>query len=560
MQTTDNGGPSRLERAKAQAKKLVDSMRPGDRYKLIADGGGLDRVGYDFISSKSELNRLIDAIKPSDTTSDLSESLILAAESLRAIGGQSTAKSAAGASIDQPSKTDAVIAGKVWLFSDGVGISIPDVMGKSADLLEFVKIGESDHSVGVTQLAITPVPKEPRTYQVFVGLKNAWNVEKRVGVLLGYGDENNILPGQAQAITLAPGGQGGMVFEKVVSDPGKLFVHVDPANDDFLLDNTAYGIIEPPRKPKVVLVTRGDKVLEGFIKAAVRVGVIEAEIIVPEAFFPVGPNATQADLVIFDGVVPSQMPKIDTLLIRPQIKGAGDVGGFKITNEITDPAVLRWKREDPLMQYVELGELRLSKALMVERDPELIELVSGPESPLIAYRDFGGVRRYLIAFSPLVESNWWQQTSMVIFLKNIVEQTRLRHYIGMPQLLTTGSPAKLWDVADDPGTGEGRVTITSPDGSAQSVPVKQNAAEFEHTDEAGFYQVAAGAKKSLFAANLLNSTASDITPRSLQTAAGSNVQEAESVTSVNREIWQWLALAALAVLTLEWWVYHHRIA
>jgi hypothetical protein len=139
-------------------------------------------------------------------------------------------------------------------------------MGEGNDLLKFVKIGESDHSVGVTQLSITPVPKEPRTYQVFVGLKNAWNTPRRVGVLLAYGSKDNFMPGQAQAANLPAGGQGSVVFEKVVADPGKLFVRVDDTDDDFLLDNTAYGIIEPPRKTKVVLVTRKNDLLEKFIR------------------------------------------------------------------------------------------------------------------------------------------------------------------------------------------------------------------------------------------------------------------------------------------------------
>ena len=41
---------------------------------------------------------------------------------------------------------------------------------------------------------------------------------------------------------------------------------------------------------------------------------------------------------------------------------------------------------------------------------------------------------------------------------------------------------------------------------------------------------------------------------------GKKIAEASSVTMVNKEIWQWLALAALAVLMVEWWVYHRRIA
>jgi hypothetical protein len=563
MQALDGGaGQSRLDRAKAEAKKLVETMRPGDRYKLIADGGGLNRVGYDFMTSKSELIAQIDGIKASDASSDLSESLILAAESLRAIGGNKGGGPGGGPGAE-PAKPSAVIAGKVWLFSDGVGVRVPDVMGKDGDLLRFVKIGESDHSVGVTQLSITPVAREPGTYQVFVGLKNAWNVERKVGVLLALGDKDAFMPGQAQAVMLPPGGQGGMVFEKVVVDPAaakrgaKLFVRVDDTDDDFPLDNTAYGILQPPRKVKVVLATKGNQVLENFIKAGVGVGAMEGQIVAPEALSGVLSSATPPDLVMLDEVVPAQLPKADTLLIRPVVKGAGEVAGFKVTAEMADPPVLRWKREDPVMQYVELGDLRISRALMLERDPATIELVSAPESPLIAYRDFGSVRRYFVGFSPLLESNWWQQLSLIIFLNNVVEQTRLRHYIGMPQLLATGTPAKLWDLGEDAGSS---VKVNGPNGAVETSPVKDGSAEFEHTDKAGFYEVNAGSKTSLFAANLLSSTESDIGPKSLQTTTGGNVEEAASVTSVNKEVWQWLAIAALVVLLLEWWVYHRRIA
>jgi hypothetical protein len=374
------------------------------------------------------------------------------------------------------------------------------------------------------------------------------------------------MPGQAQSVTLAPGAQGGMVFEKVVVDPaaakagGRLFVRVDDTDDDFLLDNTAYGLLQPSRKVKVVLSTRGNMVLENFIKAGVGVESMEGQIVSPEALAGVLGSATPPDLVVLDGVIPQTMPKMDTLLVRPLVKGAGEVGGFKVTAEMNDPPVLRWKREDPVMQYVELGDLRISKALMLERDPATIELASAPESALIAYRDFGPVRRYFVGFSPLLESNWWQQLSLIIFMNNVVEQTRLRHYIGMPQLLTTGSPARLWDLGGVGDDAVASVKVTGPGGSEEMAPVKDGAAAFERTDKVGFYEVSAGAKTSLFAVNLLSSTESDISPKSLQTTAGGNVEEATSVTSVNKEVWQWLAIAALVVLLLEWWVYHRRIA
>ncbi len=504
-----------------------------------------------FPNNKSELKDLIDSVKPSDTASDLSESLLLAATSLRAVGGEGAATGAA--------KTEAISAGKIWLFSDGSGVKVPDAMGgaDNTNLLQFVRIGSSDHSVGITRLAITPVPKEDKTYQVFVGLKNAWNVDKRVGILLAYGTKDNFLPDQSQFVNLPAGAAGSVVFEKVTAEPGKLFVRVDDRDDDFPLDNTAYGIIAPPRKVRVVLVTRGNDLLENLVKTAVRVGEAEGQILAPESYDP----KLDADLFILDGFVPpaDKLPKADTMLIRPRVVAEGDVAGFKVTHLIENPIILRARREDPLMQFVELGELHIGQALLMDKDPGAIELVSSPEGPLIAYKDVGSARRYFLSFSPLVESNWWRIPSFIIFMQNVIEETRLRHYIGMPELLAAGTPARLWNVGDD--KGEGAVRITLPDGSSGDVQAKDGSAEFGETDKVGFYEVAsASGKKQLFAINLLNPVESDIRPQSLQTAPGSNVEETTSVATVNKEIWRWLAAAALAVLLLEWWVYHRRIA
>jgi hypothetical protein len=543
----DAGGVTRLERAKTEAKKLVDAMRPGDRYMLIADGGGLSQVRSGFSSSKSELKTLIDSVKPGDTSTDLSESLLLASTSLRAIGAAST-----GAT-----KTEALAAGKVYLFSDGAGVRVPDAMGTDNSLLQFVKIGSSDHSVGITALSVMPLAKEPRSYQVFVGLKNSWDVERKVGIMLALNEKTNYLPGQARFVTLPPHGQGAAVFEKVVSDPGKLFVEADDTDDDFPLDNTAYGLLEPTRLPRVALVTPGNEMLEKFIKTLVSVGKAQGEILAPAAYTP----ALEADLVIFDEFLPpaDKLPRIDTLILRPSVAGAGDVGGFKVLSESDSPVVLRTNRESPLMAAVELNELRLSHALTLERDPQATELVSAPESPLIAYKDIAGVRRYFVAFSPLLESNWYKLPTFLIFLQNVLNETRMRHYIGLPEILAAGTPARLWDIGGDaPGA---RVRISQPDGSVVAVESQNNSVEYAGTDKVGFYDVSApNNKQASFAVNVLSATESDIRPRSLQSTSGGNIEEATSILTINKEIWPWVAVAALGFLLLEWWVYHRRIA
>ncbi len=562
MQTHDGGAAeTRLDRAKAEAAALVDRMRPGDRYMLIADGGGMMQVRSGFSTSKSELKSLIDSVKPSDTASDLSESLLLAATSLKAIGAEK----------GNGPKTDNVTAGQVWLFSDGAGVKMPEALGTGAGVgdLNFVRIGSSDHSVGITRISVTPVPKHDGTYEVFVGLKNAWSVEKKIGVTLAFGTKDNFLPDQAKFAVLPASGTGGVVFESVTSEPGKLFARVDETDDDFPLDNTAYAVIAPPRKVKVVLVTTGNEFLERIVQTAVNVGQAEGQIIAPQFYDP----KMTADLFILDGFVPDndKLPKGDTILVRPRATGpkvtgtdAVDIAGFQVSNEIVNPVVLNWKREDPIMQYVELGDLHVFKALLLDKGAAgtgVVPLVNAPEGALIAFRDFGSVRRYFVGFSPLLESNWWQLPSLIIFMQNAIVQTRERHFIGMPEIVAAGNPARLWSMGA--GRGEEKARVTMPDGSVLEVGARDGAAEFGATDKLGFYDVewsGEGAKKSMFAVNLLSQSESDIRPQSLQVAAGGKVQEMESVARQNLEIWRWLAAAGLVVLMAEWWVYHRRVA
>ena len=73
------------------------------------------------------------------------------------------------------------------------------------------------------------------------------------------------------------------------------------------------------------------------------------------------------------------------------------------------------------MQYVELGDLAVAKSLLLDRTGA-VELITADGGPLMAYKDFGPVRRYFLGFSPLLESNWWRQPSLVIFLRNVMEE------------------------------------------------------------------------------------------------------------------------------------------
>lgn len=533
MQATDgnDAGQTRLEFAKAQAHQLVDAMRTGDRFMLLADGGGLSQVRSGFIGSKAELHRLIDDIRPADTTSDLSETLLLAATSLRAL------KPAPGSN-----RTEALAAGRIWLFSDGVGVSLPGVPELDR-WLKYVRIGSSSKNVGIIRVAVTPVPKEPKAYQVFVGLYNASAESRAVVVGLAHGRPDRFLA--TQRVALNAGAQGGAVFERITCEPGRLYVQIDAKEDDFPLDNTAFALVEPPRKIRVTAVSAGNRHLQNFLRTATRLGEIEGSFIDPAAYDPKMP----ADLFIFDKIAPKNLPACDTLLIRPP----APIDGFKVVGRLDHPALLRWQRDDPLFSFVDLADIHLFTALKLEHDPENRDLILSTQGPLLSSRDVGSSRRYYLAFDPMEDADWWAQPSLLIFLENLIQQTRVRHFIGTPQILSTGAAARLWDL-------DVQTTITLPGGGQVTLQPLDGAAEFPATDHVGFYDVHSGNKQAAFAVNLFSPVASNILPRPLELQGGGDVEEVSSVATINREIWPWLVLVALGLLMLEWWVYHRRIA
>jgi hypothetical protein len=140
-----------------------------------------------------------------------------------------------------------------------------------------------------------------------------------------------------------------------------------------------------------------------------------------------------------------------------------------------------------------------------------------------------------------------------MFLKNLVDQTRARHFIGRPQVIAAGHVARLWDLAT-------AAKLTLPDGRVVPLRTDAGAAEYAGTDRVGFYQVASDERTATFAVNLMSPTESNVMPQSLAVPGGAPIKEAAGVLTVNREIWPWLALAGLVVLVAEWFVYHRRLA
>jgi len=116
-------------------------------------------------------------------------------------------------------------------------------------------------------------------------------------------------------------------------------------------------------------------------------------------------------------------------------------------------------------------------------------------------------------------------------------------------------PAGGLAVIPVPGERE-KVTVRLPDGKTAEVSVQDGAAPFEDTLQTGFYRCPETGY--LFAVNLAQREETELAVHSYTSQTGTGASAGLRKVLARREWWQWLAGILLAVLALEWMMYHRR--
>jgi Ca-activated chloride channel homolog len=109
------------------------------------------------------------------------------------------------------------------------------------------------------------------------------------------------------------------------------------------------------------------------------------------------------------------------------------------------------------------------------------------------------------------------------------------------------------------------IVIRKPDGSSRSYKPGGKPVAYNDTDAVGLYQVAQrsqgkSVQDQLFAINLTDPAESDVAPKASLNIGGSVLRQNDTVdwTPAKHEFWPWVLLAAVGLLTFEWYWYHRR--
>jgi uncharacterized protein YegL len=545
--------PTRLDDAKKQAVKFIDSLRSkaffslkdaSDRVMVIAFDDHA-KVMCNFTSDKHQLRSAVEAITGGDGGSSLAEAVTVARAFAQSPGTEANNRSA-----ENPAQ--------LVLFSDG-RIRDTEQIVVGSDELVFNCIGESQQNTAVTAMQARRSYENPDEIDVFATIANYGTEQVSCDVQLSINNnvraiKRVIIPAQKADDGPGTSRPGKVSVDLSLSYTGAGVLEVRQLQSDVLgCDDAAWSILSPPKRLTVLLVTKGNMVLESALQAC---PLAKLELCSPDEFDAMDTGALSVeqpyDVIVLDNYVPAKLPRCRYLVFGHPPNGIDVTVGEQLENQV----IVDWRPRHPVLKYVNLMNVFCAKCyrMALPRDGEV--LAEFNETPALALiRRHGSI--FLLAGFDVLETNWPFEPSFVLFCYNAAAFLGVQAGLEQRAELEVGEPIIVEGLAPDT-VGE----ISGPGLSGSEI--KANPAgsiRLPSTDKVGVYSLAvADQPLRFFAVNLLDLDESNIEPMREIVLSGQSVQAQESpVGRSNLPVWPFLVGIALILACLEWIVYNSKV-
>jgi Ca-activated chloride channel homolog len=511
MQSTDEA-PSRFERARGEAVRMVDAMHDTDQM-VVLQAAVSTEVKQSPTSEKAALRRALQSCRVTDTPTRLQEALKLADTLVQ----------------NQP-------RAEVHLFSDGAVGNLSEFENSGLPLT-YHRVGRRGNNLAITTLDVRPNPENPEQRALFASVVNYSTNAQQTGLELRLGEQ--LL--EVKTLNLGPKETSPQVFiASQTQDVGVFTVRLT-SKDDLAADDQASVVSVLPLPIKVLLVTAGNRFLEKALRAAAHVQLSVAKTLTDPAL--------QFDLVVLDNLTPAVWPSGNVLAFH-----TAKPDWFEGVSKLEAPPIVGLKSSHPVLRFVSLDNVQIAESQAVRTPSWAVALVDAPQNPLVVAGELGRQRIVWAGFDVL-QSTWPLRISFPIFVANAVEWLNPSSINASQQTIQAGKPLHL-ALPQLPPT----VEIKSPDGSSRTWKVNPTTGElvFGDTLRQGVYRVKAGTNEVVFCVNLLDATESDITPKDELKFGKYAKAAATRLRQASLEVWRWITAAGLVVLMFEWWYYHRR--
>ncbi|MCC6231296.1 MAG: VWA domain-containing protein, partial [Verrucomicrobiales bacterium] len=369
--------PSRFEAARSEARKWIDSLKPGQRMVLL-QAGPRTEVRQSATSDRAALRRALESCVVTDGGSRVGEALKMAESLIRDVADP-----------------------EIHLFSDGAVGLLDEFENRNLPLV-FHRVGVRRHNVAFSSLEVRANPENPQQRAVFTALANLSPAEIQTQVELRFDGEVV----DAQQVTVAPGESEPLVFI-VNQERDGLYTVRHTAADDLPSDNQATVMSLLPQPVRVLLVTRGNRFLEKALRSA---GTVQLTV----AADMTGEDADW-DFVVLDAVTPTRWPEVNTLALRTSAPG-----WFDEIAALNAPPIVEWRTAHPLLRFVNLDNVQVAEAAGIRAPPWGEVVAATTQGPLLVAGDQGRRRVVWVGFDVL-RSTWPLRVSFPMFVANVVE-------------------------------------------------------------------------------------------------------------------------------------------
>jgi len=554
MSTRDCSGRTRLEAAKEAALREIERIS-GDRIAAVVSFGASPRIVCGFSSSSTELREAVESIRPTGGGTDLSSALAIADGMAGSLGRD--ASGAGGRS-----------RCRLVVFSDAALPENRPVKPVSTKDVELRRFGVLSDNAGITSLEARRTPGGRS--QVFVRVANFGEEPSVRDLRLFLGDHPNAA--DVKKVEIEPRKRRTVIFE-VRAPAGAVPVRAElSAGDRMAMDDVAWAVLPPERKLQILAYSNDQyfvaKSLQNLPSDRFAVAV-EGTGSLPGVGDPVPARWSGKDAVVFDRCVPGALPAAGGFLfIGPD--GNLPIAGAKIGEETRNPRIIDWDRAHPLVRFTSLDGVLIGRGRTVKLGRGQTNLLESSKGPLIAAWQSDQLRVVGVGFD-VYESNWPLRLSFPIFMANSVRWLSAASPKWAGAGIRCGDPIKLragfWRKAG--GEGPVTVTVNRPDGKSDQVQVsRQEPRLYGRTDAPGLYRASGpGEKDAVFACAVLDEAESDNSAREAINFAVGDVRGAkwalaetdQGSSRSGREIWKYLAIFALGVMVLEWYIYNRRL-
>jgi hypothetical protein len=526
MAATDEA-PTRWGAALARAAQTIEATPEGAEVGIIA-AGRVTRVVSPLTRDRRALARALEALAargPDATRGDLREALLLAAE----LGGASEGR-------------------QLVLFSDGAfdQAQLPQTLSAGAS---YVALGRRAENLAITALELRRAANQRFGASLLCVVTNTGPVAME-GHLEISADGRAL---EQARIALEPGASRALSVP-LAMDEAVLVARLSDARGpgdarDWLpLDDEATAALAPER-PLRVRLEGANPLLERALRLNPRLALEVAGESAP---------AEPADVTIYDGVFPQEIPSGRFLAIAPQ----GENPLVRWGAVTRGPQVASWDQGHPALHHVELGRVRFGEVA-----------AATPLAPLVPLAEFAGEAgplllsgqtptwRGLVWTVPLLESDLPLRVGFPVWLYNALGWLQPGGDRNLGLTVAAGEALAIRAVARD------QVRLRGPGGLSWEKELGEGDTDgvvlYSETGRPGLYEVEVrspgqAARAQRFGVSMSDEGESGIAPLArLQLPQGAAVEGAEAVAQVEERA-ELALLAVLLLAALEWALYLWR--